>query len=479
MGRTKQTYRRPGDAPPKPLRIQYIQQMETPASQCNKMPEKRPAEDGAGSPAPKAPRTALAPGASPSASTGGAAGAPGSAGAPAPGGGPPPRSSASPEVPASSKRPSCFPRAFVAAPGVSLDPVRKASAAALAANTFAKKVVQVQDFRCYVQTYYPGKPWTAQEYPWEEVLPPSYRLTIGNLSGGVFIFPSVDTYSRRYKMVPFGDTDPAIRDYYYCGASGLPVGSSTGSSFEWRFDHQVRFSSDEQEMSFMVVKVPGSPPPSLWNGSAADEPEIQTSLDVEKLVRAKFFIQPDEKLEKPCWLNTTVVRSELDSWKKAANASDAMYRTLFENYSALQSDYVKLAVEKDELQTKHDEVVHQRLELTSNNLDTQKAMKELQEKHNALVQEQVQRRTDNQEMATALYDIHKATECCICFEPLSDGAPCSMGLPCGHVFHAACHEKQKRKNVCAHCQGKVSSWHEFHGFTAISTILKKFNFPEQ
>ena len=204
-----------------------------------------------------------------------------------------------------------------------------------------------------------------------------------------------------------------------------------------------------------------------------------SALSKEKHVRAKFFIPPNEKMQKPCWLHTTIVRGELDSWKMAANAGDAMYKTLFENYSVLQSDYVTLAVERDGLQTKHDEVVQQHLALTSNNFDIQHAMKELQEKHNALVQEQVQRRTDNQEMATALYDIHKATECCICFEPLSDGAPCSMGLPCGHVFHAACHEKQRKKNVCAHCQTKVTSWHEFHGFTAISAILKKFNFPEQ
>ena len=404
--------------------------------------------------------------------------------------------------------------------------MNRATAAALAANTFTQRAVQVEDFRCYVQLYEAGKPWTAEENLWEEVLAPSHKLNIG-----VVIFPSVDiSPATHYKMMPFGDIEPTIRDYHGCGVSNLP----TGGSLEWRFDHIVHFATDKVEASFIVVKVPGSPPPTMWNGSASAQPEIQTSADVEKLVRAKFFVRPNEKMDKPCWLDHSIVKSERDSWKMAANAGDAMYKTLFENYVGLQEDFLKQAIDMDELQDKHNEVVHQhlevqkqnskithqffdiqkamkelqvkhdevvhqhlesqkamkelevkheevvcqRLELASNNFDIEKAMKELQEKHNALVQEQVQRRTDNQEMATALYDIHKATECCICFEPLSDGAPCSMGLPCGHVFHAACHEKQRKKNVCAHCQTKVTSWREFHGFTAISAILKKFKFPE-
>jgi hypothetical protein len=399
---------------------------------------------------------------------------------PGTGGGPPPRPRrASSSVPLAARRALGGSRAHVAPPDAFLDAIKKSSAAALATNTFTKQVVEVEDFRTYVQVYDSRKPYTLEECAWEEVLGPSHKINV-DCSSGVVIFPSVDVSpATHYKMMPFGNIEPTIRDYHGSGVSDLQA----GSSLEWRFDQHVYFTTDNLEVYFMVVKIPGSPPPSVWNRSTSAQPEIQTSLDVEKLVRAKFFIRTNEKMEEPCWYRTTIFESECNSWKMAANAGDAQYKTLFEKHSALQGDYLKLAIEKDELQDKHDEVVQQYLAVQKQNskithqlFDIQKEMKDMQEKH---VQDQVQSKTDNQNMATALYDIHKAMECGICLEMLSDEVACSMSLPCCHVVHTGCHEKQKKKDVCAHCRDKVNTWHKFSGFTAICTTLKKYKFPDQ
>ena len=397
----------------------------------------------------------------------------------APGGGPPPRPRrASSSVPLAAQRALGGSRAHVAPPGAFLDAIKKGRDAALAANTFTKQVVEVEDFRCFVQMIKKEYKWTLEENPWEEVLPPSYKLDIYS-SSGVLIFPSVDRLSTLYKMVPFGKAEPTIRDYDSCGVSHM----SAGSSLEWHFDHEVNYVCGDEHTAFIVVKIPGTSPPSLWDSSSTAVPETLTSLDVEKIVRAKFFIEHDDKLDKPCWLDKTIVQSERDTWRTAATAGDIQYKTLFEKHSALQGDYLKLAIEKEELQDKHDEVVQQHLALQKKNskitmefFDIQKEMKDMQEKH---VQDQVQSETDNQSMATALYDIHKAMECGICLETLSDEVACSMSLPCCHVVHTGCHEKQTQKDVCAHCRGKVSTWHKFSGFTAICTTLKKYKFPDQ
>lgn len=221
----------------------HTMQADAQPNQQSNASEKRPAEDAPGNPPPKAARTSLAPTSSP----------------PADDGGPPPRPRASPAVPVSAQRALGGRRAFVPPPGVALDPMNKATAAALAANTFTKRAVQVEEFRCYVQVFDAGKPWTPEENLWEEVLAPSHKLNIG-----VVIFPPVDiSPSTHYKMMPFGDIEPNIWDYHGCGVSNLPA----GGSLAWRFDHIVHFATDKIEASFIVVKVPGSPPPTMWNGS--------------------------------------------------------------------------------------------------------------------------------------------------------------------------------------------------------------------
>lgn len=72
-------------------------------------------------------------------------------------------------------------------------------------------------------------------------------------------------------------------------------------------------------------------------------------MDVEKLVRAKFFVQSNEKMDKPCWLDHSIFQSQHDSWKMAPNTGDAMYKTLFENYVGLQEDYLTQTIDMDEL----------------------------------------------------------------------------------------------------------------------------------
>jgi len=118
-------------------------------------------------------------------------------------------------------------------------------------------MVEVEDFRCFIQVYDGGK-YTLEENPWVEILAPSFKLDI-HASSGLFIFPNFDHLSTLYKMVPFGNGEPTIRDYDSCGVTGM----SAGSSLEWHFDREVNYTSnnDACQMSFIVVKIPGTPPP--------------------------------------------------------------------------------------------------------------------------------------------------------------------------------------------------------------------------
>lgn len=431
--------------------------METPtqdSQRSNNAAEKRPAEHEAANSAPKTARIALA-GAALS-SAGDSPGPAASAGSAGPAGGSPPQSRASPAAPLAAplavERFVTRAKAFVAPPGVSLDAVKKAEAAALAANTFTKKVVEkdMQDnFRCFVQVYKEGAYWTLEENAWKEVSTPSYKLHFSS-SAGVLILPSFDPESLLYKMIPFGKEEPTIRDCDNCGVFEM----AAGGSLEWNYDREVNYFCGNERASFIVVKIPDI--------SAGCHCGRMSSDYVEKIVRAKFFIGPDEKKHKPCWYNGTIVENERDSWKLAANAGEAMYKTLFNNYIILQSDYVKLAQHSREVETNNSKII-------KDYFDTHKAMTELQEKCDRM-------KTANQNMAAALCEIHKAMECAICLETLGGDAACSMGIPCGHVVHTECHEKQKKKSVCAHCQGKVLSWHPFHGFTTTCTALKRFDF---
>ena len=424
--------------------------METPtedSQRSNNAAEKRPAEQEAANPAPKTARIALA-GAALS-SAGGAAGPAASAGSAGPAGGSPPQSRASPAAPLAVERFFTRAKAFVPPPGVSLDAAKKAEAAALAANTFTKKVVEKDNFRCFVQVYKEGAYWTLEENAWKEVSAPSYKLHFSS-SAGLLILPSFDPESLLYKMIPFGKEEPTIRDSDNCGVYEM----AAGSSLEWKFDREVNYFCVNERVSFIVVKIPDSPAACHWGHMTSD--------DVENIVRAKFFIGPDEKKHKPCWYNGTIVENERDSWKLAANAGEAMYTTLFNNYIALQSDYVKLARQSHELETNNSKII-------KDHFDLHKAMTELQEKCDRM-------KNDNQNMAAALCEINKSMECAICLETLGGDAACSMGIPCGHVVHTECHEKQKKKGVCAQCQCKVSSWLPFHGFTTTCTALKRFDF---
>ena len=402
---------------------------------------------------------------------------------PGSGGGPPPRPRASSANLRAAHEALRRSRASIAPPGAFLDAINKGRDAALAANTFTKQAVEVDNFRCFIQVYDHGR-YTLEEYPWEEILAPSYKVNV-NGSSGLFIFPSVDHLATLYKMVPFGNAEPTIRDYDSCGVSDM----SAGSSLEWHFDREVNYVCNNEHVSFIVVKIPGTRPPTLWDSRPAAVPETLTSLDVEKIVRAKFFIAHDEKLEEPCWIKDPIVERELSTWRMSALAGDVQYKALYKNHSDLQGAHLKQAIEMEEMQVKYDELAKKHLELQKKFSDIKpesivenerdmwkRAFVKMKRKHEtlfdkykdlmgdytklsdkdcALLEENIRVERDSQLTSTALHDIKESMMCAICLDSGYDVEPAVVSS-CGHVLHEKCYESQKPAmgDTCCKCMQK-------------------------
>jgi hypothetical protein len=276
-----------------------------------------------------------------------------------------------------------------------------------------------------------------------------HRLEI-TCNVGINIFPFIDRNKSPtlFRMVPFGNAKPYIRDNNGCGVVDLPV----GSSIQWQFDRMVEYTYDDVHVSFIVVKVPGSPPPNFWNASLEAKPEKQSSDDVEEIVRAKFHIPPTAEWQGPCWLHGSIIENERDMWKKTAHAADVVYKKLFQYYVAMEQEYTRMNKDEDELIERHNAL-----------FDENKLLKE----------ELARRETDAQFTEKALQQIRDAMVCTTCLDVLDDKGPVAIAT-CGHFLHTQCLRAQKatRNLHCPQCNSQMT-WRIFSGFTSIVAALKE------
>jgi hypothetical protein len=214
----------------------------------------------------------------------------------------------------------------------------------------------------------------------------------------------------------------------------------------------VEYTYDDVHVSFIVVKVPGSPPPNFWNASLKEQPEKQSSDDVEKLVRAKFHIPPTAEWQGPCWLHNSIIENERDMWKKTAHAANVVYKKLFHYYVAMEQEYTRMNKDEDELIERHNAL-----------FDENKILKE----------ELARWHADAQFTEKALQQIRDALICSTCLDVIDDEGPVVMAT-CGHFLHTHCHTAQQAtmKDICSQCKTK-RAWHNFTGFTSIIAALKE------
>ncbi len=181
--------------------------------------------------------------------------------------------------------------------------VKKGSEAEVAASTFEKTTVERQLYRCYFQSWHPNCVGSDEPAAWIELFEDTTKVMIGE-DVGIDFSPFIDPEGKQFKMA--APVESSIRDYEGCGVTKLPA----GACMQWQFDHLVQYSCGDVTVCFIVVKIPGTPPPTMWHPGRKAKPEGQTSADVEKLVRAKFFLGPDSVLRMPwmpCWFNTSIV----------------------------------------------------------------------------------------------------------------------------------------------------------------------------
>ena len=337
------------------------------------------------------------------------------------------------------------PPAFPEAPGAILQIVKRRNDAELAATTFEKKRMVKELFRCYFQAWNPENPWDNETHVWTEMVEDTNKVMITS-DVGIIISPFIDPQFTTFSLAPVGAAgtpDPSIRDYDGCGVRNLPA----GTTMQWQFDHLVQYTCGDVKVCFLVVKVPGTPPPTVWHPHRKAKPEVQTTADVEKLVRAKFYIAPGKVLTTPSWFGASIVENERSMWKWAFVATERKYTTLFNQYSDCSTQMVGLRLARTELQKEND----------------------------TLKEKLARMERDSQLTTQALKDINEAIVCTNCLDIFDDNAP-AMLSSCGHALHKKCYEGQKptMKDKCQQCNVKTKpSWNSFTGYTAIATALKK------
>ena len=339
------------------------------------------------------------------------------------------------------------PPAFPEAPGAILEIVKKRNDAELAATTFEKGAVVKEVFRCYFQAWNPETPWDNETQHWCELTEHHNKIELAP-DYGVVICPFVDAAGKKFEMMSCmvsgaAPAEPTIRDYDGCGVVDLPA----GTTMQWQFDRLVEYTCGDANFSFIVVKIPGIPPPTIWHPNRKAKPEVQTTADVEKLVRAKFYMTPGKVLTAPSWFGASSVENERNMWKWAFVATERKYTTLFNQYSDCRTQTVGLRLARTGLQKEND------------SLKEKLAMME----------------RDSQLTTQALKDINDAIVCTNCLDIFDDNGP-AMLSSCGHALHKKCYEGQKptMKDKCQQCNVKTKpSWNSFTGYTAIATALKK------
>ena len=320
--------------------------------------------------------------------------------------------------------------------------VKKRNDAELTATTFEKITVDKEVFRCYLQVFHTNKPWDEQKYPWLEMVQDDEKIKIAD-NCCLLIHPFVDPQGKVFKMEPEMVTNgvaignPTIRDYDGCGVVDLPI----SSTIQWQFDRLVNYTCGDVNVSFIVVKIPGTPPPTIWNPKRKAEPADQTQEDVEKLVRAKFFIRPERVMTQPCWFGASIIENEC-----------SMYTWAF----------IETEKKRKELSIKHLGLMKEHSALSDENI--------------AIMNKNISMETDSQSTAKAFKDIRESMTCAICLEIFDDEKAAMIGS-CGHVLHQKCLQNQQPTmgDVCPSCRHeppKKKSWQKFTGYTGIATALK-------
>jgi hypothetical protein len=332
--------------------------------------------------------------------------------------------------------------------------------AAIAANTFEKVAGGQELFRCYCQAWDIDKSALDQndeKNAWVEITEDFNTIELGPTMGMV-IHPFIDPAGKTFKMGSCmmhgaAPTEPTIRDYDGCGVYDVPV----GTSLTWQFDHVAQYSCGDKKVCFIVVKIPGTPPPTACNPDRKAKPEIQTSADVETLVRAKFFILPDTVLTMPCWFNASIMENERDMWKCAFLKMKRKRETVFYKYRDLMGDYSTLS-------QKYQDEMEQNIGLLGVNETIGKISCELIGSV----------RNDSQLTTTAMHDIKESMMCSICLDSRYEDKPAVVSS-CGHVLHKECYEGRKPSmgDTCYTCMRKKQSWFPFTGYTGIDAALKE------
>jgi hypothetical protein len=321
------------------------------------------------------------------------------------------------------------------------DVVKKRSEAEVAAGTFEKTTVERELYRCYFQSWHPNCVGSDEPAAWIELFEDTTKVMISE-DVGIDFSPFIDPEGKHFKMA--APVESSIRDYEGCGVMKLPG----GACMQWQFDQLVQYSCGDVKVCFIVVKIPGTPPPTVWHPERKAKPEVQTSADVEKLVRAKFFLGPDSVLRMPgnpwvpwtpCWFNTSIVVNERDKWQRAFVAMEGKHNTLFNKYKELAGQHTKL-----------------------------------HEEHGAEVEENTALIKETRLKSTALYNIKESMMCSICLDTGYDVEPAVVSS-CGHVLHEKCYWKQKPSmgDTCCKCMKMKQTWFPFTGYTGISAALKQ------
>jgi hypothetical protein len=225
-------------------------------------------------------------------------------------------------------------------------------------------------------------------------------------------------------------------------------------------------------------------------------------------VRAKFFINHDEKLEKPCWIQQTIVEGELSTWRMSATAGDIQYKALYKNHSDLQGAHLKQAIEMEEMQVKYDEMVQKFIDSekkfpvskSESVMEKERDMwkrafvkmkrkretllkkyKDLAGKHTKLHEElrdemehNISLINDRLLKTSALNDIKDSIMCSICLDSGFDVEPAVVSS-CGHVLHEKCYwaNRPSMGNTCCKCMKKKARWFPFTGYTGIGAAFQK------
>jgi hypothetical protein len=376
--------------------------------------------------------------------------------------------------------------------------VKMKNDAAKAANTFEKVTVEKELYRCYCQAWDIDKSvWhqNDEKNAWVELTEDFNKIELGP-NMGMVICPFIDPAGKTFTMGSCmmhgaAPTEPTIRDYDGCGVIDVPV----GTSLTWQFDHVVQYSCGDVKVCFIVVKIPGTPPPTIWHPDRKAKPEVQTSADVEKLVRAKFFIMPHRALTMPCWFTASMVENERDMWHSAVFDMKLGCNTLFNKYKDLMGDYTTLRQKyKDEMEQNISLIDEMRLKSTElhdmkcafdkmkrKRETLLKKYKDLAGKHTKLHEELRNEMEHNISLidetrlkTTALNDIKESMMCSICLDSGFDVEPAVVSS-CGHVLHEKCYwaNRPSMGNTCCKCMKKKARWFQFTGYTGIGAAFQK------